>query len=116
MYSLTDGQVRHLFSIASGTEKPYIFKDKKGHVKHETADTPTGTYHITRTKGPNYKAPLGRMPYARFYDDVNGIAVHSGTVTTKGRLSHGCIHVENPTMKKYIVPYFHKGNTVKVVE
>lgn len=115
MYMVRGGVLRHAFSISSGTEKKYSERGKNGEKLSGTADTPLGLYRISREEDADYKAPLGSMPYAHFYDDTRGIAIHSGHVDNNGRDSHGCVRVNNSTMKRYIVPGLKIGNRVKVV-
>lgn len=115
-YSLKNGKLLHIFSVSTGTEKPYREVDQDGSVHTGVADTLTGTFKIFSEMSANYRNDRNQpMPYAHYFEGSQGLAVHSGVVDTSGRDSHGCVRVDNSTMVKYIVRQFKLGDKVKIV-
>lgn len=113
-YDIVNGTVKHEISVSTGTEKPFADRSKfDGHMITGVAHTPTGSWHVFRSEGPDYKAPLGGMPNARFF--YEGFAVHEDPTTVRGRGSHGCVRVDHLAMPE-IMADLHNGSTVEVVE
>lgn len=113
-YYILNGLVKNEVSVSTGTERAYADTSKiDGHIISGTAHTPTGNWRVFRTEGPDYKAPLGPMPNARFF--VGGIAVHGDPTSFHGRGSHGCIRID-PSAMASIIPHLPIGAAVEVVE
>ncbi len=81
--------------------------------------TPPGAY-VVRVKDPNYYSRKYKqpMPYSLFFDYRAKRAIHEGVVPDPSEMSkwatHGCIHVEEPTMQR-LYDWADAGKTVVVV-
>ncbi len=119
-YMLGNGSVKHVFSVSSGREHDYSELGKDGKIHQGSGHTPTGTFRVYDSKPADYTAPLGAMPYARFFTDkaqtIEGFAVHAGTVDPAGRASHGCVRLDRATVESVIVKELNIGDTVKIQE
>lgn len=113
------GKVDHILKVSTGTEEKYdevvTLKDGSQKRVRGTADTPTGKFVIDRVEPSDYSADLGSMPYARFINHKDGIAIHSGTVAPNLQgLSHGCIRVPANDMVTMVVPVVGMGTLVTI--
>lgn len=119
-YMIGSGSVEHVFSVSTGRERDYSELGKDGKIHQGRGHTPTGTFKVYDSKPADYTAPLGAMPYARFFTDkaqsIEGFAVHAGTVDPAGRASHGCVRLDLATVESVIVKELNIGDTVRIQE
>ncbi len=119
-YMIGSGSVEHVLSVSTGRERAYSELGKDGKIQQGSGHTPTGTFKVYDSKPADYVAPLGAMPYARFFTDkaqsIEGFAVHAGTVDPAGRASHGCVRLDLATVESIIVKELNIGDTVRIRE
>ena len=88
-FIVRSGRALWTFNVSTGTEKPYTFEGQR-----YLADTPTGTFTISRQVDGYDKGPLGRL-YRPKYFHPDGIALHGYTEVPPYPASHGCVRFTN---------------------
>ena len=110
--------------------------NKKGTTTSHWRHTTKGFYSVKRVEGQNYKSGESQfhMPYAIFFNDVNGLALHevpwefseAGHATLGSRASSGCVRVHKNTIPeineavrasgKGIVPVINTKTGLQVID
>ncbi|MEJ5946416.1 L,D-transpeptidase family protein [Pseudokineococcus basanitobsidens] len=88
-----DGRVRTVLHTSTGTDRYYT--NAQG--QRRLADTPAGTFRVTRAEDGWRDAPLGRLYRPRYFHP-DGIAVHGSTSIPAYPASHGCARVSTAAM------------------
>lgn len=82
-----NGRVEHVFNTSTGTEQPYTHEGRR-----LLADTPPGTWRITRQINGWRDGELGHL-YRPKYFHPDGIAIHGYHSVPPYPASHGCARV-----------------------
>lgn len=102
-----DGGVEWIFNTSTGTEQLYTYEGQP-----YLADTPVGSFSITREVDGVRDGPLGRL-YRPKYFHPDGIAVHGAANVPAYPASHGCVRVTNAAMD-FLWPQLPIGTSVLV--
>ena len=84
----SDGVVRKLLPVSTGSNKNYNEKGMRG-----LAYTPRGRFRIYAKISGWRKSPLGMLYYPNYFSD--GLAIHGNSSVPDSPQSHGCIRIPN---------------------
>ncbi len=98
-----DGKVEWIFNTSTGTELEYEYEGKT-----YLADTPDGTWKITRQVDGIRESYLGRL-YRPKYFHPDGIAIHGANFIPPYPDSHGCVRITDAAMD-----FLWEGNRVPI--
>jgi len=85
------GRTQWVFNTSTGTEKPYTYAGRQ-----YLADTPPGTFRVTRQIDGIRVSHLGRLYRPRYFN--GGIALHGSSSVPAYPASHGCVRLTNAAM------------------
>ncbi|MGH8934650.1 MAG: cell wall-binding repeat-containing protein [Egibacteraceae bacterium] len=98
-----DGKVEWIINTSTGTNQEYEYEGKT-----YLADTPDGTWKITRQVDGIRETYLGRL-YRPKYFHPDGIAIHGANFIPPYPDSHGCVRVTDAAMD-----FLWEGNRVPI--
>jgi len=92
LIAVVDGQVSNIWNTSTGTNKQYTSQGRQ-----YVADTPDGSWEITRQIDGWRESHLGRL-YRPKYFHRDGIAIHGYHRVPSYPASHGCVRVSMAAM------------------
>lgn len=81
-----NGIVTHILPVSSGSGEKYFDEGK-----WQIAETPRGSFTITRKINGTRKASLGNLYYPNYF--YNGVAIHGSNSIPFKPASHGCVRI-----------------------